>query len=213
MQPQGTPFQQRVWQELLTIPYGQTATYGDLARRLGCRSPQAVGQAASRNPVAIIIPCHRLVAAHGLGGYAYGPDIKQRLLDLEHRRHIHVAAAVIRNSRGQILATQRGHGEWKDYWEFPGGKIEAGETPAEALQREIWEELETRIAVERLVRTVEWDYPAFHLTMHCLLCHIESGHLKLKEHKAAKWLSASQLDSVDWLPADKELIADLRAES
>lgn len=125
-------------------------------------------------------------------------------------KQIEVVAAIIHDSQGRIFATQRGYGEWKDYWEFPGGKMEAGETPEEALQREIWEELESRIAVERLVETVEWDYPQFHLTMHCYLCHIESGHLELKEHEAARWLNKNELESVGWLPADWELVRKLK---
>ena len=125
-------------------------------------------------------------------------------------KQIEVVAAIIHDSQGRIFATQRGYGEWKDYWEFPGGKMEAGETPEEALQREIWEELESRIAVERLVETVEWDYPHFHLTMHCYLCHIESGHLELKEHEAARWLNKNELESVGWLPADWELVRKLK---
>lgn len=120
-------------------------------------------------------------------------------------KHIEVVAAIIRKE-DKIFATQRGYGEWKDWWEFPGGKIEAGETPEEALIREIWEELETRIVVERFVETVEWDYPDFHLTMHCYLCHVESGHLELKEHEAAKWLNKVDLESVNWLPADRDLV-------
>lgn len=124
---------------------------------------------------------------------------------------IEVVAAIIHDGHGRIFATQRGYGEWKDYWEFPGGKMEPGETPEEALRREIWEELETRIAVERLVETVEWDYPAFHLTMHCYLCHVESGHLELKEHEAARWLTNAELESVEWLPADWELIKTLKS--
>ena len=124
---------------------------------------------------------------------------------------IEVVAAIIHDGHGRIFATQRGYGEWKDYWEFPGGTMEPGETPEEALRREIWEELETRIAVERLVETVEWDYPAFHLTMHCYLCHVESGHLELKEHKAARWLTNAELESVEWLPADWKLIKTLQS--
>lgn len=124
-------------------------------------------------------------------------------------KKIEVVAAIIHDDRGRIFATQRGYGEYKDWWEFPGGKMEVGETPEEALQREIWEELETRIAVERLVETVEYDYPAFHLTMHCYLCHVESGQLELKEHEAAQWLTHDKLDSVNWLPADRALVEKL----
>jgi 8-oxo-dGTP diphosphatase len=122
-------------------------------------------------------------------------------------KRIEVIAAVIYDSKGRIFATQRGYGEFKDYWEFPGGKMEPGETPEEALKREIWEELETRIMVERLMDTVEWDYPAFHLTMHCYLCHVESGHLELKEHEDAKWLKRDELKCVNWLPADWEIVS------
>ena len=120
-----------------------------------------------------------------------------------------MVAAIIHDSEGRVFATQRGYGEWKDWWEFPGGKMESGETPEEALRREIWEELETRIVVERLVKTVEWDYPQFHLTMHCYLCHVESGHLELKEHEAAKWLNRDELECVDWLPADWDVVRKL----
>jgi 8-oxo-dGTP diphosphatase len=121
-------------------------------------------------------------------------------------KRIEVVAAIIHDAEGRIFATQRGYGEFKDGWEFPGGKIEAGETPEEALRREIWEELETRIEVERLVETVEYDYPQFHLTMHCFLCRVESGRLELKEHEAARWLAKEELGSVDWLPADLQVI-------
>ena len=127
-------------------------------------------------------------------------------------KQIEVVAAIIHDDEGRIFATQRGYGEWKNCWEFPGGKMEVGETPEEALKREIWEELETRIVVERLVQTFEWDYPKFHLTMHCFWCHVESGSLTLKEHKADRWLSKEQLDSVDWLPADLGLIEVLRSK-
>ena len=127
-------------------------------------------------------------------------------------KQIEVVAAIIHDDEGRIFATQRGYGEMKDGWEFPGGKMELGESPEEALKREIWEELETKIVVERLVQTVEWDYPAFHLTMHCFWCHIESGSLKLKEHEAAKWLTKDQLDSVDWLPADRIVVETIKSE-
>ena len=121
-------------------------------------------------------------------------------------KKIEVVAAIIRDDEGRVFATQRGYGEWQDFWEFPGGKMEPGESPEEALKREIWEELETRIEVEQLVTTVEYDYPRFHLTMHCFWCHVESGSLILKEHEAARWLSRENLDTVNWLPADKIVI-------
>ena len=125
-------------------------------------------------------------------------------------KRIEVVAAIIHDAEGRIFATQRGYGEFKDGWEFPGGKMEAGETPEEALRREIWEELETRIEVERLVETVEYDYPQFHLTMHCFLCRVESGRLELKEHEAARWLAKDELNEVDWLPADLQIIDKLK---
>ena len=124
-------------------------------------------------------------------------------------KQIEVVAAIIHDEQGRIFATQRGYGDFKDGWEFPGGKIEPGESPEDALKREILEELETRIVVERLVQTVEWDYPKFHLTMHCFLCHVESGSLTLKEHEAARWLSKELLNSVDWLPADRAVVDHL----
>ena len=121
-------------------------------------------------------------------------------------KRIEVVAAIIHDADGRIFATQRGYGDWKDYWEFPGGKMEPGETPEQALKREIWEELETRIEIERFVTTVEYDYPAFHLTMHCYWCHVESGSLKLIEHEAARWLEPGRLDCVRWLPADLSIL-------
>ena len=121
-------------------------------------------------------------------------------------KQIEVVAAIIHDAEGRIFATQRGYGDMKDGWEFPGGKMEQGETPEEALEREILEELDTRIQVERLVTTVEYDYPKFHLTMHCYWCSIESGQLTLKEHEAARWLTIEQINSVDWLPADKVVV-------
>ncbi|OUQ47813.1 DNA mismatch repair protein MutT [Drancourtella sp. An12] len=121
---------------------------------------------------------------------------------------IKVVAAIIKDGE-KIFATQRGYGEFKDGWEFPGGKIELGETPQEALKREIREELETEIEVGEWIDTVEYDYPDFHLSMDCFLCTIKSGDLVLKEHEAAKWLSKDTLYSVEWLPADVELIGKL----
>lgn len=118
---------------------------------------------------------------------------------------INVVAAVIM-TEGKVFATQRGYGEFKDGWEFPGGKVEAGESPEEALRREIREELEVEVNVGDLIDTIEYDYPAFHLSMKCYACTIAGGSPHLLEHEAARWLSADQLDSVAWLPADITLI-------
>lgn len=126
---------------------------------------------------------------------------------------IRVVAAVIvreKNNQKQIFATQRGYGELKGGWEFPGGKIEAGETPQDALVREINEELDARINVGELLDTIEYDYPAFHLSMDCFLCELAADHLELKEHEDAKWLTIEELDSVDWLPADVTLVDKIR---
>lgn len=122
---------------------------------------------------------------------------------------IEVVAAIIRN-KDKIFATQRGYGEFKDGWEFPGGKIEPGESPKLALMREIKEELDTEIEVGKLLEIVEYDYPQFHLTMHCFWCKVKSGELILKEHEAARWLTKETLDSVEWLPADRGLIDKIR---
>ena len=124
---------------------------------------------------------------------------------------VRVVAAVILE-RDRIFATQRGYGAFKDGWEFPGGKIEPGETPEQALAREIREELDTEVDVGRLLTQVEYDYPEFHLSMGCYLCAIRSGSLTLKEHESARWLTAGQLDSVDWLPADRAVIELLKRE-
>lgn len=126
-------------------------------------------------------------------------------------KRIEVVAAIIRHD-DKIFATQRGYGDFKDGWEFPGGKMEAGETPQQALVREIQEELDTEVEVGELIETVEYDYPQFHLTMHCFWCTIKSGDLVLKEHEAAQWLTKETLDSVEWLPADKGLIESIRKE-
>ena len=121
------------------------------------------------------------------------------------RKTVRVSAAVVR-SGDRIFATQRGYGPWKDYWEFPGGKIEPGETPEIALAREIREELDTVVSVGRKLAQVEYEYPEFHLSMNCFLCDVVSGSLTLKEHESARWLRAEDLGSVEWLPADLELI-------
>ena len=126
---------------------------------------------------------------------------------------IKVVAAVIKavNKNGEdiIFATQRGYGDLKDGWEFPGGKIEEGETPQEALRREIMEELDTEISVGELIDTIEYDYPTFHLSMDCFWCEVIKGNLVLKEAEDAKWLKKNELDKVDWLPADVELIGKI----
>ena len=128
---------------------------------------------------------------------------------------IRVVAAVIKavNENGEpiIFATQRGYGEFKGGWEFPGGKIEPGETSQEALEREIMEELDTKIKVGELIDTIEYDYPEFHLSMDCFWCGIVRGDLVLKEHEAARWLTKEQLDDVEWLPADITLIEKIRS--
>ena len=118
-----------------------------------------------------------------------------------------VAAIIVKNDK--IFASQRGYGEFKGGWEFPGGKIEEGETPQQALVREIQEELDTEIEVGELVERVEYDYPQFHLSMDCFLCKIKSGKLVLKEHEDARWLRREELGSVDWLPADEGLVEKL----
>ena len=129
---------------------------------------------------------------------------------------IRVVAAIIKavNEDGEpiIFATQRGYGDFKGGWEFPGGKIEEGETPQEALVREIKEELETEISVGELIDTIEYDYPTFHLSMDCFWAEIVSGDLVLTEHEAAKWLSKDELDSVEWLPADASIIEKIRSK-
>lgn len=125
-------------------------------------------------------------------------------------KQIEVASAVIHKD-GRVFATQRGYGDQKDRWEFPGGKIEAGESPQDALVREIQEELDSLIQVETFLGTVEMDYPAFHLVMHCYLCALISGMPTLKEHENARWLDAQTLQAPDWLPADRVLLPAIRA--
>lgn len=129
-------------------------------------------------------------------------------------KRIRVVAAVIKavNESGEpvIFATQRGYGEFQGGWEFPGGKIEVGESPQEALRREIIEELDTEITIGELVDTVEYDYPNFHLSMDCFWCEVLSGNLILKEHEDARWLLKEQLDDVEWLPADITLVEKIK---
>ena len=121
-----------------------------------------------------------------------------------------IIKALIENGETIIFATQRGYGDFKGGWEFPGGKIESGETPQEALKREIIEELDTEVSVGELMDTVEYDYPQFHLSMDCFWCQIVRGNLVLKEHEAARWLTKDELNNVEWLPADITLIEKIR---
>ncbi|MBO4485487.1 MAG: (deoxy)nucleoside triphosphate pyrophosphohydrolase [Lachnospiraceae bacterium] len=129
------------------------------------------------------------------------------------RKYVRVVAAVIRDPKGhpgRIFATARGYGEYKGWWEFPGGKIEAGETPEEALRREIREELTATISVGELIKTVEYDYEKFHLSMDCFFAEVTAGKLQLKEAAEARWLSEAELDEVSWLPADLSLVEEMR---
>ena len=120
-------------------------------------------------------------------------------------KHIEVVAAVIRQG-DHIFATQRGYGDFKDWWEFPGGKIEPGESREEALAREIREELSAEIRIEKYLKTVEWDYPAFHLTLHCFMCSLATEGMHLNEHEAARWLDKKSIYSLKWLPADEDIL-------
>ncbi len=123
-------------------------------------------------------------------------------------KHIEVVAAIILDG-DRIFATQRGYGKWRGWWEFPGGKVQVGESREDALVREIKEELDATLVIDRFYTTVDYDYPDFHLTMHCYLCHIPDGHYTLNEHSEALWLTANTINSVQWLPADEELVAEL----
>ena len=121
------------------------------------------------------------------------------------RRRIEVVAAIIRKD-GKIFATQRGYGDFKDWWEFPGGKIEPGESREAALEREIREELSADIRIDKLLKTVEWDYPAFHLVLHCFMCRLASEEMHLNEHEAARWVDRETIYSLKWLPADEDVL-------
>ena len=126
-------------------------------------------------------------------------------------KQIEVVAAIIYKDEA-YFATQRGYGEFEGMWEFPGGKIEPGESSEDALKREIQEELGIDITIDKFLCTIEYDYPSFHLTMHCYICSIEAGEIVLREHKSARWLTTETLNKVEWLPADKELLEKLRTK-
>ena len=163
----------------------------------------------------------------------HSKGIRCKMDDVRDMKQIEVVAAIIQKD-DRIFATQRGYGEWKDWWEFPGGKMEVGETPEEALKREIREELSTEICIDKFLCTVEYDYPefglrpssdatrqsqselcsalaapSFHLTMHCFLCTLIGDALHLNEHEAARWLTKDELNTVKWLPADEEVVRGL----
>ena len=141
----------------------------------------------------------------------YGPPemlFKRKEAAEKERKRIEVVAAIILNG-SRVFSTQRGYGKWLGWWEFPGGKVQPGETHEEALLREIKEELDAAIVVDRFHTTVDYDYPDFHLTMHCYLCHLCDGHYTLKEHSDARWLTADTINSVQWLPADEDLVTSL----
>ena len=141
----------------------------------------------------------------------YGPPemlFRRKEAAEKELKRIEVVAAIILDG-SWVLATQRGYGKWRGWWEFPGGKVQPGETHKEALLREIKEELDAAIVVDRFHTTVDYDYPDFHLTMHCYLSHLCDGRFTLKEHSAARWLSADTINSVQWLPADEDLVASL----
>lgn len=129
-------------------------------------------------------------------------------------KQITVSGAIIlrenpETNKKEIFATQRGYGDWKGWWEFPGGKLESGETPEQCIVREIREELAAEVKAEKILGVVEYDYPAFHLTMHCILCTVVSGDLQLLEHEDARWLNKETLRSVNWLPADKLILSEI----
>lgn len=141
----------------------------------------------------------------------YGPPemlFKRKQAAEKALKHIEVVAAIILDGNC-VFATQRGYGKWRGWWEFPGGKIQTGESREEALVREIKEELDASIVIDRFYTTINYDYPDFHLTMHCYLCRIPDGHYTLKEHADARWLTADTINTVKWLPADEGLVADL----
>ena len=141
----------------------------------------------------------------------YGPPemlFKRKQAAEKALKHIEVVAAIVLDGNC-VFATQRGYGKWRGWWEFPGGKIQTGESREEALVREIKEELDATIVIDRFYTTINYDYPDFHLTMHCYLCRIPDGHYTLKEHADARWLTADTINTVKWLPADEGLVADL----
>lgn len=189
---------------LAGVPVGRAVLVGD--------SPTDMRTAAAGGIDAVAV-AWGYRSANELAGSRIAASVPalQAMLMGKSLKQIEVVAAVILRD-GKVFASQRGYGDWKDWWEFPGGKIEAGETPRTALVREIREELDTEIRIDRFFSTVEWDYPAFHLKMHCFFCSLAGEALRLNEHEAARWLSAEEIRSVKWLPADEGLLPGIARE-
>ena len=144
----------------------------------------------------------------------YGPPemlFKRKKAAEQERKHIEVVAAIICQDHC-VLATQRGYGKWCGWWEFPGGKVQEGESREQALVRELKEEMDAAVHIDRYHSTVDYDYPDFHLAMHCYLCHLTDGHYRLNEHLDARWLTADTITTLQWLPADRELVETLAKE-
>ena len=196
-----------VWHRLYLLVWLSALSQLSISGFRNCRCLPFLWKGIALEKQLILLPLEKKINAFLPPEWAVADSVSKQDFRM---KTIQVSAAIIHDNVGRIFATQRGYGDMQGGWEFPGGKIEAGETPEAALKREMSEELDTQIAVERFITTVEYDYPNFHLTMQCYWCRVESGCLTLKEHKAAKWLSANELDSVNWLPADKIVLEKIK---